>query len=155
MERLANDPGLAFIADEEKTPWTRDPGEPRAGSEVVAEFMMQYVEAGGKITVSSDGVSQSPIIPGFAQHLIMQGITVMGVPPMAAIQGSTLWPAEALGIDDDYGSVEVGKVADFLIIEGDPLTNMQMTRNIQMVIQDGKVVDTTYDPNWVNPIPGP
>jgi imidazolonepropionase-like amidohydrolase len=85
----------------------------------------------------------------------MQGITVMGVPPMAAIQGSTLWPAEALGIDDDYGSVEVGKVADFLIIEGDPLTNMQMTRNIQMVIQDGKVVDTTYDPNWVNPIPGP
>jgi imidazolonepropionase-like amidohydrolase len=35
---------------------------------------------------------------------------------MATIQGSTLWPAEALGIEKDYGSVEVGKVADFLII---------------------------------------
>jgi imidazolonepropionase-like amidohydrolase len=85
----------------------------------------------------------------------MQGITVMGVPPMAAIQGSTLWPAQALAIDDDYGSVEVGKVADFLVVEGDPLTDMRATRNIRMVIQDGRVVDTTYDPDWENPIPYP
>ena len=74
---------------------------------------------------------------------------------MAAIQASTLWPAEALGIDEDYGSVEVGKVADFLIIEGDPLTNIATTRNIRTVIQDGRVIDTTYDPDWVNPIPYP
>jgi imidazolonepropionase-like amidohydrolase len=155
MERLASDPGLAFIPDDEKAPWTEDPGEPRPGSETVAEFMTQYIEAGGKITVSSDGTSRSRIIPGFAQHLIMQGITVMGVPPMAAIQGSTLWPAEALGVADDYGSVEVGKVADFLVVEGDPLTDMRATRNIRMVIQDGRVVDTTYDPDWENPIPYP
>ena len=152
IERLANDPGLAFIPDEEKAPWTEDPGEPRAGSETVAEFLTQYVEAGGKITVSSDGYRTSRIIPGFAQHLIMQGITVMGVPAMAAIQASTLWPAEALGIEEDYGSVEVGKVADFVIIEGNPLTNIATTRNIRTVIQDGNVMDTTYDPNWVNPI---
>lgn len=153
IERLASDPGLAFMPDEEKAPWTQDPGEPRTGSDVVAEFMTRYIEAGGKITTSSDGVSRSRIIPGFAQHLIMQGITVMGVPPMAAIQASTLWPAEALGIADDYGSVEVGKVADFVVVDGNPLTDIRATRNIRTVIQDGVVVDTTYDPNWVNPIP--
>jgi imidazolonepropionase-like amidohydrolase len=79
----------------------------------------------------------------------------MGAPAMATIQGSTLWPAESLGIDKDYGSVEVGKVADFVIIEGNPLTNITATRNIRTVIQGGKVMNTAYDPNWVNPIPRP
>jgi imidazolonepropionase-like amidohydrolase len=155
LEHLADDPGLAFVPDGEKQAWVRDPGEPRAGHETVAAFMRQYVAAGGKLLTSSDGVDNSPIVPGFAQHLIMQGITVMGVPPMAAILGSTLWPAEALGVEEDYGSVEVGKVADFVIVEGNPLTNIAATRNIRMVIKDGRVVDTAYDPDWVNPVPRP
>jgi imidazolonepropionase-like amidohydrolase len=125
------------------------------GTEVVGSFMRQYIQAGGKLLVSSDGTVNSPIVPGFAQHLIMQGMTVMGIPPMATIQGSTLWPAEALHIDDDYGSIEVGKVADFLIVEGNPLTDIRATRNIRMVIQGGKVVDTTFEPDWVNPVPRP
>ncbi len=155
LERLANDPGLAFVPAAEKKAWVTDPGAPRAGAETVAAFMKQYVTAGGKLLVSSDGVDNSPIVPGFAQHLIMQGMTVMGVPAMATIQGSTLWPAEALGIEKDYGSVEVGKLADFLIIEGNPLTNIAATRNIRTVIQGGKVMNTAYDPNWANPIPRP
>jgi len=155
LERLANNPGLAFVPDAEKKAWVADPGAPRPGSEIVSSFLRQYAAAGGKLLVSSDGVENSPIVPGFAQHLIMQGMTTMGVPAMTTIQGSTLWPAEALGIDRDYGSVEVGKVADFVIIEGNPLTNITATRNIRTVIQGGKVVDTTYDPNWVNPIPRP
>jgi imidazolonepropionase-like amidohydrolase len=155
LERLANDPGLAFVPAADKEAWVRDPGEPRVGAETVASFMRQYVAAGGKLLTSSDGVENSPIVPGFAQHLIMQGITVMGVPPMAAIQGSTLWPAEALGIEEDYGSVEIGKVADFMIVEGNPLTNIAATRNIRTVIMSGKVVDTTYDADWTNPVPRP
>jgi imidazolonepropionase-like amidohydrolase len=155
LERLANDPGLAFVPAEEKKAWVTDPGAQRAGTEIVAAFMKQYVAAGGKLLVSSDGVDNSPIVPGFAQHLIMQGVTVMGVPAMAAIQGSTLWPAEALGIDKDYGSVEVGKVADFLIVEGNPLANITATRNIRTVIQGGKIMNTAYDPEWVNPVPRP
>ena len=51
--------------------------------------------------------------------------------------------------------MEVGKVADFVIIEGNPLTNIAATRNIRTVIQGGKVMNTTYDPNWVNPLPRP
>ena len=155
LERLAKDPGLAFVPDGEKQAWVRDPGPARPGIETVAAFMRQYIAAGGKLLVSSDGVDNSPIVPGFAQHLIMQGMTAMGIPPMATIQGSTLWPAQSLHIDKDYGSVEVGKVADFVIIEGNPITNIAATRNIRMVIQGGKVMDTTYDPNWVNPVPRP
>ena len=155
LERLAKDPGLAFVPDAEKKAWVADPGPPRPGTETVAAFMRQYVAAGGKLLVSSDGVENSPIVPGFAQHLIMQGMTAMGVPAMATIQGSTLWPAESLGIEKDYGSVEVGKVADFVIIEGNPLRNIAATRNIRTVIQGGKIMDTSYKPNWVNPVPRP
>jgi imidazolonepropionase-like amidohydrolase len=86
-------------------------------------------------------------------HIEMQMMTDMGIPAMKAIQGATLWGAEALGREQDYGSVEVGKVADFVIVEGDPLADIAVTRNIQMVIMDGEVVDTAYDPNWSNPLP--
>jgi len=49
--------------------------------------------------------------------------------------------------------VEPGKLADILIIQGDPLQDIRATRNIQTVILDGKVVDTTLDPNFRNPMP--
>jgi imidazolonepropionase-like amidohydrolase len=85
----------------------------------------------------------------------MQGIANMGIPPMKVIQAATLWPAEALGIDKNYGSVEVGKAADFVIVEGDPLADITAARSIRTVIMDGKIMDTTYDPEWVNPVPRP
>jgi imidazolonepropionase-like amidohydrolase len=155
LQKLAADPGLKFVPEGEKKAWVTDPGAPRRGSETVSSFMRQYVAAGGKLLVSSDGVDNSPIVPGFAQHLIMRGMVNMGVPAMAVIQGSTLWPAESLHIEKDYGSVEVGKVADFVIIDGNPLTNIAATSNIRTVIQGGKVMDTKFDPNWTNPIPRP
>jgi hypothetical protein len=42
-----------------------------------------------------------------------------------------------------------------VIIEGNPLTNINSTMNIRTVIQGGKVMNTAYDPKWVNPIPRP
>ena len=43
-------------------------------------------------------------------------------------------------------------LADFTIIEGNPLSDIGATKNVRMVIKDGQVMDTSYDPNWVNPI---
>jgi len=137
-----------------KAEWLRAPGTPRAGYENIAEFLKKYSAAGGKILVSSDA-RVGRIVPGLTMHIEMQMMTDMGIPAMKAIQGATLWGAEALGREKDYGSVEVGKVADFVVIEGDPLADIAATRNIRMVIMDGKVVDTKYDPNWKNPLPRP
>ena len=52
-----------------------------------------------------------------------------------------------------FRSIEVGKKADVIVIAGDPLANIAATRNILWVVKDGQVVDTTYDPNFVNPLP--
>ena len=67
-----------------------------------------------------------------------------GVPPMTAIQSATINVARTFGKDKDYGSVEVGKVADLSIIEGDPLEDIWMTQNVKMVIMDGKVIDIGF-----------
>ena len=153
--RLANDPGLAFVPSDERALWVKDPGQPNEAYPKVASFLKQYAAAGGKLLVSTDGNERSNIVPGLGLHIVMQGITSMGVSAMQAIQASTLWPAEALGIDKNYGSVEVGKAADFVILDGDPLADISATRNIRMVIMDGKVMDTKYDPKWTNPLPRP
>ena len=41
------------------------------------------------------------------------------------------------------------------MIEGNPLADIGVTKNVRMVIKDGEAIDTTYDPKWVNPIPQP
>ena len=58
-----------------------------------------------------------------------------------------------IGQAKDLGSIEPGKLADVTIVEGDPLRDIGATKNVRMVIKGGEVVDTAYDPKWVNPIP--
>ncbi len=151
---MAADPKLAFVPAEVRAAWNRQP-RVREGYRNTAEFLRLYSEAGGKILAATDAVCGgcNQIVPGLSLHYEMQMLTDMGIPPMKAIQGATLWSAEVIGQQKDIGSVEVGKLADFTIVEGNPLADIAATRNVRMVIKDGAVVDTSYDPKWTNPIP--
>ena len=64
---------------------------------------------------------------------------------MKALQGATLWAAESIGQGKELGTIESGKLADFTVIEGNPLNDFAATKNVRMVIKDGKVLDTSYD----------
>ena len=55
-------------------------------------------------------------------------------------------------MEKDYGSVEVGKVADLTIVDGDPLKDIWATTNVWMVVKDGKTIDPAFT-GTVNPIP--
>ncbi len=152
--QVIKDPELGFIPADVKETWTRAPGPPRAGYANVAEFLRKYSEAGGKVVTGTD-TGGSAVIPGLGLHHEVQMLTDLGIPPMKAIQGATLWTAEVIGQAKDLGSIEPGKLADFTVIEGNPLADIGATKNVRMVIKAGEVIDTKYDPKWVNPIPRP
>jgi len=64
-----------------------------------------------------------------------------GLTTMQAIQAATGWAAECIGLDADVGSVERGKFADLLVVDGDPLINIGILRNrdrIKMVMKGGE-----------------
>jgi hypothetical protein len=150
-EKLAQDPNLAFVPADAKATWMTPP-RAKAGYANIAEFLKKYSDAGGKVLAATD-TGITGIIPGLSLHYEMQMLVDMGIPPLKALQGATLWAAEVLGRENDLGSIQAGKLADFTIIEGNPLTDIGATKNVRMVIKGGEVMKTIYDPKWVNPIP--
>ena len=152
-KEMIKDPTLAFVPEDVRLSWTQLPARaPDAeGYRRTAEFLRRYADAGGKVLAGTD----AGFMPGLSLHYEMQLLTDMGIPPMKAIQGATLWAAESIGQGKDLGSVEPGKLADFTVIEGNPLADIAATKNVRMVIKDGQVLDTTYDSRFVNPTGGP
>lgn len=150
---LNRNPALAFVPAEARAAWVAAPGPARAGYDNVKLFLRQFSDAGGKILAATDTGCCAQIVPGLSLHEEMQMIVDMGISPMKAIQGATLWNAEVLGRDRELGSVEAGKFADFTIIDGNPLVDISATKRVCMVIKGGEVMNTTYDPSWRNPVP--
>ena len=64
----------------------------------------------------------------------------LGVPPMEVIQAATLWPARFLGVENELGTLAAGRLADIIAVRGDPLTEIEVLRNVDVVIQGGKRV---------------
>jgi imidazolonepropionase-like amidohydrolase len=62
-----------------------------------------------------------------------------GMPPMAAIQSATVIAAELLGVKDRLGSLETGKLADIIAVDGDPLQSINVMEKVTFVMKDGVV----------------
>ena len=120
----------------------------KTGYDKAKEFIRRFVQAGGILKEGSDPPR------GMAALLMHQALAMdveAGVPPMKAIQAATLNVARTFKKDKDFGSVEVGKVADLSIVEGDPLQDIWMTQNVKMVVMDGKLIDHEFT-KYKNPI---
>ena len=61
------------------------------------------------------------------------------MPPMAAIKAATVNAADLLGISNKTGSVTIGKLADLIAIDGDPLQDIKTLQNVSFVMKEGKV----------------
>lgn len=81
------------------------------------------------------------LVPGFSLHDELKGLVLAGLSPLAALQSATLHPAEFFAIDDELGSIEVGKIADIILLNADPLEDINNTRSIQTVIARGRILD--------------
>ena len=103
------------------------------------ESLHQAAAAGVKITAGTDA-------GGFVHGDNAREIELMverGLSPMVAIQTATSWAAECIGMDKEIGTLEKGKQADLLAIDGDPLANIGVLRDksrIRMVMKAGEAV---------------
>ncbi|AXT63388.1 amidohydrolase [Aquimarina sp. AD10] len=88
-------------------------------------FINEYKNRGGRITVGSDSGFIFQLY-GFAYIRELELMREAGFHPLEVIRAATLNGAEALGVADKIGSVEVGKLADFVIIDENPLKNLKV-----------------------------
>ena len=75
---------------------------------------------------------------GFFEHLEAEKLVEAGLTPMEVIVAWSKTNSRALGIEEDFGTLETGKVADFLILNANPLDDMKNARAIHRVYMDGK-----------------
>jgi imidazolonepropionase-like amidohydrolase len=78
---------------------------------------------------------------GLGSHWEMWAFVDGGMSPMQALQAATINPAKHLGLARDLGSVESGKLADLLIVDGNPLENIRVTDHIAYVVQNGRIYE--------------
>ncbi len=89
------------------------------------------------------------IIPGTDTGLLGYGLdrelelyVQAGMTPMEAIESATIIPARVMKLDHDSGSIEVGKRADLMLVDGNPLQNISDLRRVVRVIKDGRMYDS-------------
>lgn len=88
-------------------------------------FVNEYKNRGGRVTTGSDSGFIFQLY-GFAYIRELELLREAGFHPLEVIRSATLNGAEALGIADQIGSVEVGKQADFVLVEENPLKNFKV-----------------------------
>ncbi len=180
---LLKHPGLSYVPEDQKLLWldhyyvaygARPKKEPaqevlianrysihgllpqdqlREGHKRLQEFVFQLVKAGGNVVTGTD--AGAAVIPGISLHREMEFMVAAGLSPMQAIQAATKVGADYLGMGRELGTIEEGKLADLIVVDGNPLENIAHARRIEAVIKNGEIVETRYHSSFSNPIPRP
>jgi imidazolonepropionase-like amidohydrolase len=95
--------------------------------------------AGVRILAGTD--APMPLVyPGFSLHKELELLVEAGLSPADAIRAATIWPAEFLGLSDSSGSITVGKRADLLLLDDNPLSNISHTQRIRAAVLAGRLL---------------
>ena len=99
-------------------------------------------DAGVKLLAGTD-MPQAFVYPGFSLHDELALLVRSGLTPLAALRAATYNPAEYLGALDSLGTISVGKLADLVLLDADPLADISNTRRISAVIANGRLFDAS------------
>ena len=114
--------------------------DPEAFRRVMArstKFLMDLQRAGVTLIAGVD----APLVPnGLALHTEIAGYVEAGLTPYEALRTATINTATLLNAQKDLGTIEPGKLADLVIVEGNPLENIHDTTRVRKVIRDGEVI---------------
>ncbi|MDQ3520416.1 MAG: amidohydrolase family protein [Gemmatimonadota bacterium] len=101
------------------------------------DFEYAFVKAGGLLAAGVDPTGNGGALPGFGDQRNFELLIEAGFTPIEAIQIMTSNGAKVLGAYDRFGSVTAGKLADLVVIRGDPSVKPADIRNVVTVFKDG------------------
>ncbi len=146
---VREDPFLRYLHPLMKRQWLEDVDETLANDpspearETYREFYRKGLEltgaahrAGVKILVGTDY-----IVAGADVHRELEQLVRAGLTPAAALHAATLAPAEYFGLQGQQGSVAVGKTADLLLLDANPLADIRNTQRLAAVLFNGNLYD--------------
>jgi len=106
------------------------------------EFELAFHEAGGLLAAGVDPTGIGGALPGFGDQRNFELLVEAGFSPVDAIQVMSYNGARVLGLGDELGTVEPGKRADLVLIDGNPLQEPGEIRNVTTVFKDGVGYDS-------------
>jgi imidazolonepropionase-like amidohydrolase len=112
-----------------------------------AKVATELQRAGVPVNLGAHGQRE-----GLAAHWEMWTLVMGGMTPMEAIRSATLNGAKYLGLDKDVGSLEVGKLADLMVVDGNPVADIRQSDRLTHVMINGRLYDTaTMNPQGKAP----
>ncbi len=109
-----------------------------------AKDLKNIVEAGGKVGIGSHGEME-----GISYHWEIWNVQSGGMSELDALRSATIIGAQAIGFENDLGSISVGKMADLLVLRQDPLEDIQNSTSLHYVMKNGLLYDAdTLDMLW-------
>ena len=135
----AFEPGAATVAPELRTALLHTGVDPARADAADRQFQTLRAivgalhRAGVRIVAGTDQG-----VPGHSLHRELELYVEAGFTPMEAIQAATLQSARAMGLERESGTVRPGLRADVLVVDGDPLARIADTRNVRLVVANGR-----------------
>ena len=106
------------------------------------DWSMKMVDLFNKKGIKILAGTDTPIgflTPGFSLHKELELLVESGLTPLQALRAATITPAEFFDLEDKMGTVEVGKFADLVILNNNPLNDIKHTQDIHAVILKGRI----------------
>lgn len=136
-ERLMNFTPRAIVDSRSRHREKVPDGEYEGGHIRVSQSCNQLSEAGVKVNLGAHGQIQ-----GLGAHWELKMLAAGGMSPLQAIRSATVNGAYYIGMEDDLGSLEQGKLADFIILDENPLDDINNISSISITVANGREFDS-------------
>ena len=96
----------------------------------------------GVTILSGTDIPNFDLVPGASLHHELEILVEAGISPLEVIKIATRNGAQALGIEEDVGTIESGKQADMVILSDNPINEISNTKKIETVINNGQFIES-------------
>lgn len=139
LNTMSNDARIRYLSSRSRTP-AASPAATLVRKTM--DFERAFVKAGGLLMTGLDPTGNGGIVAGFGDLRGVELLVEAGFTPVEAIRIATLNGATFLGEDSRIGSIAVGKIADLVIVKGNPAARIADINNVEIVFKNGVGYDT-------------